>query len=315
MRTRIEPAEAQWGRRFRLPSIGAAAIAVCCAFPVLLAAQGIPDVLPDESEFNRVAGQNIQPFYEGWQKMPDGHIVMWFGYLNRNYKEIGDIPIGVNNHFDLKEDMGQPAHFYPRRRLFVFKVDLPNDWAADKRLVWTVNYHGKPASASGWLQPEWEVDDGVIQMNIGPGGAPPENPRNQPPTITVRSDTTVAVGSQLRLSATASDDGIPKPRARNQSAANPTAAQKMPLPLAATPAPRAQLGLRIRWILYRAPDTGGEVVFDQDSNAPVAGGTRSELTNTATFNAPGSYWLRAIATDGTLETPYDFRVTVIGNQR
>jgi len=119
----------------------------------------------------------------------------------------------------------------------------------------------------------------------------------------------------LKLSATATDDGIPKPRVRNQSAVNPAAAQKMPLPPAATPPPRAQLGLRIRWILYRAPDTGGEVVFDQDGNAPVVGGTSTELTNTATFSAPGAYWLRAIATDGTLETPYDLKVTVIGSQR
>ena len=150
----------------RLASV--AAFAVCWASAFLLRAQGIGDVLPDESEFNRVAGQNIQPFYEGWQSMPDGHIVMWFGYLNRNFKEIGDIPIGPNNRFDLQPDLGQPTHFYPRRHLFVFKVDLPKDWPAEKRLVWTLNYHGKPATANGWLQPEWEVDDGVIQMNLGP---------------------------------------------------------------------------------------------------------------------------------------------------
>ena len=283
-------------------------------FPLLLRAQALPDVLPDESEFNRVAGQNIQPFYEGWQKMPDGHIAMWFGYLNRNFKELGDVPVGPDNHFDLQADMGQPTHFYPRRHLFVFKVDVPKDWPAEKRLAWTVNYHGKSAAASGWLQPEWEVDDGVIQMNIGPGGAPPENPRNQAPTIAVRGDTTVSVGGALKLTATATDDGIPKPRTRNQ-AANPAAKQAMPLPPAATPPPRAQLGLRIKWILYRAPATGGEVVFDQDSNTPVVGGTTSELSNTATFSAAGVYWLRAIATDGTLETPYDWKVTVIGKPR
>ena len=290
--------------------------AVVLALPWLLGAQGIPDVLPDESEFNRVAGQNIQPFYEGWQRMPDGHIAMWFGYLNRNFKELGDVPVGPNNRFDARADMGQPSHFYPRRHLFVFKVDLPQDWPADKRLVWTVSYHGKPASASGWLQPEWEIDDGVIQMNLGPGGAPPENPRNQAPTIAVRGDTTVSAGGTLKLSATATDDGIPKPRTRNQSAVNPSAAkQATPLPPAAMPPPRAQLGLRIRWILYRAPDTGGTVVFDQDSNAPVVGGTTSELTNSATFTEPGVYWLRAIATDGTLETPYDLKVTAIGAKR
>ena len=294
--------------------LAALARVVVFAVPLLLRAQAIPDVLPDESEFNRVAGQNIQPFYEGWQRMADGHVVMWFGYLNRNFKELGDVPVGPDNHFDLQADLGQPAHFYPRRHLFVFQVDVPKDWPAEKRLIWTVNYHGKPASASGWLQPEWEVDDGVIQMNIGPGGAPPENPRNQAPTIAVRGDTTVSVGGALKLTANATDDGIPKPRARNQ-AVNPAAKQAMPLPPAATPTPRATLGLRIKWILYRAPSTGGEVVFDQDSNAPVVGGTTSELSNTATFNAPGAYWLRAIATDGTLETPYDLKVTVIANPR
>ena len=293
-----------------------AAFAVCWASAFLLHAQGIGDVLPDESEFNRVAGQNIQPFYEGWQSMPDGHIVMWFGYLNRNFQEIGDVPIGPNNRFDLQPDLGQPTHFYPRRHLFVFKVNLPKDWPAEKRLVWTLNYHGKPATANGWLQPEWEVDDGVIQMNLGPGGAPPENPRNQPPTIAVRGDTSVAVGSALKLTTTATDDGIPKPRVRNQSAVNSRAGTpRMPMPLAATPPARAQLGLRIRWILYRAPATGGEVVFDPDSNPPVVAGTRSELSNSATFSAPGVYWLRAIATDGTLETPYDLKVTVISNSR
>jgi hypothetical protein len=286
------------------------------ALPLLLRGQGIPDVLPDEFEFNRVAGQNIQPFFEGWQRMPDGHIAMWFGYLNRNFKELGDVPIGPNNHFDLQADMGQPTHFYQRRHLFVFKVDIPRDWPMDKRLVWTATYHGKPASASGWLQPEWEVDDGVIQMNLGPGGAPPENPRNQPPTIAVRGDTTVSVDGVLKLTATATDDGIPKPRTRNQSAVNPTAVkQAIPLPPAAAPPPRAQLGLRIKWILYRAPDTGGEVIFDQDSNAPVVGGTTSELRNSATFSAPGVFWLRALATDGTLETPYDLKVTVIDRRR
>jgi hypothetical protein len=42
---------------------------------------------------------------------------MWFGYLNRNYKELGDVSIGPNNHFDLQADLGQhlwiprPANF------------------------------------------------------------------------------------------------------------------------------------------------------------------------------------------------------------
>jgi hypothetical protein len=291
-----------------------AAMAVCVAGPQVARSQSVTDQLPEETGFNRMAGQNVQPFFEGWQRMPDGHLVMWFGYLNRNFEEQPDVPIGVNNRFDLRADMGQPTHFYPRRHLFVFKVDLPNDWPNDKRLVWTVTSNGKTGAANGWLQPEWEVDEGVIQMNIGPGGAPPADPPNTAPKITVHGDQTVTVGKPLKLAANATDDGIPKARNRNPRPANagsPTPPPRMPMPAAATPAPRAQLGLRIRWILYRAPDSGGTVSFDQESGAPVVGAQAAELATEATFSAPGTYWLRAIATDGLLETPYDLKVTVL----
>jgi hypothetical protein len=88
----------------------------------------------------------------------------------------------------------------------------------------------------------------------------------------------------------------------------------MPLPPAAAPPPRAQIGLRIRWILYRAP-AGGRVEFEPESTNIVVGGKSAELATQAVFSAPGTYWLRAIATDGMLETPYDLKVTVIDGQR
>ena len=69
-------------------------------------------------------------------------------------------------------------------------------------------------------------------------------------------------------------------------------------------------GLRIRWILYRAPAEGGEVTFEPDATRPLIGGQTADLTTEANFSAPGTYWLRAIASDGLLETPYDVKVTV-----
>lgn len=268
------------------------------------------DALPEDTQFGRASGQNVQPIFEGWQKRADGHIVMWFGYLNRNFQEQADVPVGADNHFDLKPDMGQPTHFYPRRSLFVFNVELPQGWPADKRLVWTVNAHGKPAQANGWLEPEWEIDDGVIQMNIGPGGAPPDPP-NHAPSINVKADTTAAVGKPLKISAALTDDGIPKPRRRPP----PTPGQAAPapplLPPAATPKPRAMLGLRVRWILYRGPENGGAAEFSEESSRPTVGATEAQAATEATFSKPGVYWLRAIATDGLLETPYDLRINVI----
>jgi hypothetical protein len=268
------------------------------------------DALPADSGYARAGGQNIQPFYEGWQKTPSGQLVMWFGYLNRNFDEQVDVPVGPNNRFDLRADMGQPTHFYTRRHLFVFKVDVPDNWPADKKLVWNVNVLGHASSASGWLQPEWEVDEGVMMMNIGPGGAPPDPP-NSPPTVTVKGDTTVGVGNVLKLTASATDDGIPKARKRAPVAKSAEAPAPMPLPAAAAPRPRAQLGLRVSWILYRGPDSGGNVSFDQEETRPAVGATSAELATGATFSAPGVYWLRAVASDGLLETPYDLKVTVL----
>jgi len=289
----------------------ALAAILCAAGP--LRPQNALDKLPDETGyetgFDRAGGQFVQPFFEGWQKLPDGNIAMWFGYLNLNFEEQPDVPIGPDNKFDLRDDMGQPTHFYPRRHLFVFKVNVPKDWDRQKRLVWTLTVHGKTASANGWLQPEWEVDSGVIQMNVGPGGAPPVNPPNTAPVVQVNAVTTANVGQPLKLIANATDDGIPKPR-RSSAAGRSGQGSAPVVPPNAVLSPRATLGLRIRWELYRAPSPGAKVTLEPDSNRAVIGGTSSNLETEAVFSAPGTYWLRAVASDGMLETPYDLNVTV-----
>lgn len=272
-------------------------------------AQTVPvSALPDDSGYAIRRGRNIQPFYEGWQKLANGRTVMWFGYLNRNFEEEADVPVGANNRFDLRPDMGQPTHFYPRRRRFVFQVEVPDSWPADKRLVWTVTAHGRSDSASGWLQPEWEVDEGVIQMNMGQDTAPPDPP-NSAPTISVKGDTSAAVGRTLRLAASTTDDGVPKGRRPTNFQVAPPKAAPMPIPVVVPP--RAVRGLRITWILYRAPETGGSVTFDPAGTDPALGAASAELTTQATFSAPGTYWLRAVASDGMLEAPFDWKVTVV----
>ena len=62
----------------------------------------------------------------------------------------------------------------------------------------------------------------------------------------------------------------------------------------------------LSWIVFRAP---GSVGFDPESTPRIAG-KPVELTTEATFSAPGVYWLRAIASDGMLETNHDVKVTV-----
>ena len=43
------------------------------------------------------SGQAVVPIYEGWERVPDGSFNMVFGYLNRNYKEELNIPLGPAN--------------------------------------------------------------------------------------------------------------------------------------------------------------------------------------------------------------------------
>jgi len=69
---------------------------------------------------------------------------------------------------------------------------------------------------------------------------------------------------------------------------------------------RRTVGLRIKWIQYRGP---GKVTFDPDSVQPVYG-KPVELTTKASFSAPGTYLLRAIASDGQIESIREVTVTV-----
>src|SRR5688572_28399290 len=87
----------------------------------------------------RTHGQNVAPVYEGWEKNADGTFTMYFGYMNRNYEEIVEVPVGPNNSFEPDgPDRGQPTHFYPRRQMLIFSVNVPADWGEKKDLVWTL---------------------------------------------------------------------------------------------------------------------------------------------------------------------------------
>src|ERR1700720_2628948 len=84
---------------------------VLLASPALLRAQApYTNLVPMDR------GQDVTPAFEGWMPNADGTISMYFGYLNRNFKEELDIPIGPDNNIDPGGDRGQPTHFYPRRQ-------------------------------------------------------------------------------------------------------------------------------------------------------------------------------------------------------
>jgi hypothetical protein len=218
---------------------------------------------------------------------PDGTISMYFGYLNRNYKEELDIPIGPDNNVDPGGDKGQPTHFYPRRQRMVFSVVVPKDWGLDKKVIWTLKSRGKMNVAKGWLQPEWQINKEVIMQQMG--GSDLEN---QPPVFVSGSDPqTVALPNSVTLTATAQDDGRPKPR------------RVRDIEDVGGPEP---IGLSVRWIFYRG--SAGVTL----SPGTVSSGYQKPVTSvtTASFKVSGVYVLRAVASDGSLTTFHDVTVTV-----
>ena len=238
-----------------------------------------------EAQLRHRRGQNVAPVFEGWQHNDDGTFTFFFGYMNRNHEEIVDLLVGPDNFFAPgPEDRGQPTHFLTRRQQFVFTVIVPADHGLEQRLTWTLTANGRTDTVSGWLQPEWEADDGVIQMNLGPGGTPPDNAR---PEITGSPALRVSAGGTLTVTATATDDGIPRPSASQRESSRPH-------------------GLRMRWIHYRG---SGTVTFDTPTVVGVYG-EPVEAVTAVRFETPGDYVLRAIAFDRLFEAWHDVAVTV-----
>ena len=282
-------------------------------------AQVRPDfqVLQPQQRFD--SGQDIQPIFEGWTPNNDGSFNFLFGYLNRNYVEEPSVPVGPNNFFSPgPEDLDQPAYFYPRTQRYQFQVRVPADWGPTAELVWTLTVNGTTNQAYGWLQPEWEIDVNTITSNnrTGRGRDTKDLYVDQPPSITAQPVQPVTLAEPLTLTASVTDDGLPPDLPeRKRSAPDPTLrrpddAPPIPdnIPQYSKPAPPRN-GLAVLWIVHRGPAAvtfapgGYQAVTDGD------GKTSGKTVTTAMFSEPGTYVLRAIASDGLLLTPTDVTVT------
>ena len=211
-------------------------------------------------------GQSVTPSFEGWYPNPDGTFSLSFGYLNRNFEDPQDLPIGADNRFTPgPDDRGQPTHFLPRRQTGVFTVVVPADFG-DRQLTWTLTRAGQTIAIPGHLRPEWEID-ALHERTSG----------NTPPRLKFESDdetgagprgpSTTIAATPTTLSVWASDDGIQK-RASTRPAA-----------------------LGLVWSKYRGP---GAVSFSEPR--PTPDGTGQAVTE-ATFALPGDYVLRVLAWD------------------
>ena len=270
-----------------------------------------------------LSGQTVAPYFEGWEENPDGSFDMVFGYLNRNYREEVNIPLGASNKIDPAGlEQTQPTYFYPRRHRFMFRVRVPKDWGK-KDVSWTVTSNGKTETAYGHLVPEQVIDNQVISQNRGGGGGAD----NKAPTVSFDGDLQriVRAGEALTLTVKVSDDGLPRRRtAVPQLSASDQAGIGVDVDgtgrrITATGrfARRNASGLRVAWIQWRGP---GKVSFDpwymegiddhMPDFVPVPVAADGKVSTTAKFSAPGSYVVRAMADDGALFTAVDCTVTV-----
>ncbi len=288
---------------------------------------------PAAAQLTYSSGQPVFPAYEGWAQNADGSYRILFGYMNANWEEEIDVPIGPENNIQPGgPDRGQPTHLYPRRNRFVFWVNVPKDFG-DKELVWTLTTHGKTVKAYGTLKQDFFVDNMILMSEtgaLGAGVSSPEIRANKPPVVEAVGDTvrTVKVGQPLTLVVHVTDDGVPKPRprgdffdARARQLGITDLRQLPPYQITVGSA----TGLWVSCLVYRGSGnvtvTPDQIKAWEDTRA----GANSQWaprwtapppppdgnwTATATFDVPGDYILRWHASDGALTTDQDIKVTV-----
>lgn len=304
-----------------------------------------------QTRFTYSTGQSVSPAYEGWMSAPDGY-TMYFGYMNTNWLQEFDIPIGPENAIEPGgPDQGQPTHFYPRRNPFLFTIKVPKDFGT-KELIWTLAANGKTEKAYASLKTDYQIDPQVMSTEVGGdfGSLRDELRTNVPPDLRVEGDKkrSVKVGEPLALTAFAGDpdnlparrDGRPQPRdASGKMGGEDAPARSTPRP-AATAANLATLiyrppssivassgpGLRFSWIVYRGKSAAvtfepeqmktwtdtrayGNSPWSPPYTIPVPPSDGKWMAR-ATFAEPGTYVLRAVASDGSIFSYDNVTVTV-----
>jgi hypothetical protein len=267
--------------------------AVVVAFGVL--------ALPVQSAPQGYRLQGISPIFDGWEELPDGSRLFYFGYINRNSTDV-NVPVSADNGFAPQPvDRGQPTTFLPGRHEHVFTVSAPANMQG--KLVWTVKSEMGLQTANATFDQLYMLEQ---RENADPNA--------KPPVITV-ANVTARVNEAVTITPAV------KPA---------TNSGRVDVEGAAAEAS----GLNVTWSKYRG---AGAVAFSRDpkapaaSAAPPAGGRAGRAaqprpgifpvacgqkpspdcgTVIAKFSEPGDYLLRAAARQDGLEARAFVRVTV-----
>ena len=221
------------------------------------------------------SGLTVTPAYEGWYQNADGTFSLSFGYYNRNFEEIVEIPVGPGNSIEPATlDGGQPTRFHPRRHWGVFTVIVPADFG-DQAVVWTIDFRGEKYAIPGTLHIDWQID--ALEGEAGAGNTPPMlafsegGAQGAGPSGIWGEPIEAMAGAPVAVAVWARDDGRGAFRRGDDE-------------------PQVAL----TWFKHQGP---GEVTFTEASGGvPISGGM---MMTTATFAEPGEYVLRVRANDAS----------------
>jgi hypothetical protein len=318
-------------------------LSVFSAALLLVSSLLLTSVVQAQTVFMQLRDQTVSPAFEGWWENEDGSYKLFFGYMNSNWEQEFNIPVGPDNYFTLSEpgaqddlskdfynfanaDYGQPTHFYPRRNPFLFTVDVPAEFG-QQDLVWTLKTRGKVHRAYATLKSDYMIDPQVISTEVGGdyGSLADSLRTNISPELRVEGETrrTVRAGQTLALAAIANDpDNLPSRRG-NRAPTTLDQLYRPPSSIVAISGP----GLRFSWSVYRGPAKQVSFMPAQFktwtdtrvySNSPWSPPfqipevpANNRWTTDVTFNEPGEYVLRGIASDGSMFTYENIYITVV----
>jgi hypothetical protein len=275
-------------------------------------------------------GNSITPALEGWFKNEDGSATILIGYLNRNTKQVLDIPVGPNNRIEPAGaiagvkgmDYGQPTHFETGRAWGAFSITVPPNWGT-KRLTWTLVANDQTQAITLWLNTPYSVSPYVRADN---GNTPPvvkldeSGPEFTGPPKGIVKTMTATVSQPLTLTAWATDigntiaqnpplparDPVPPPgdrgdagargRGADAAARGADAAARGAAGRAGRGAAAPEAPITVRWALHRGP----AVKFADQTPAVTRDAETAKL-----FKKPGPFSGKATTT-ATFESPGEY---------
>lgn len=247
-------------------------------------------------------------------------------------------------------DVGQPTHFYPRRNPFLFTIQAPKDFGTKEIVwTLTANGQVRKAYASLKTDYQIDKQVISTEVGGDNGSLADALRTNEPPDLEVEGPLarSVRVGQPLTLAVIAGDpDNLPARRDRKPQpgmrkppqpseapAPRATAAQgvapnsaaavyRPPVAVTASSGP----GLRFAWSVFRGKASAVTFKPDQmktwmDTRAYANSGwsppyivpdppADGRWTADVIFSEPGTYVLRAVASDSSLFTYENLTVTV-----